>query len=58
VPLLHTAHEPSQPSVCELELEFFWMSVEATKALDPEKQLPWADVVHDSVLLVCMGGEL
>ena len=56
--LLHTYLEPCKPGCKELELDFFWQTVDATKQIDPEQKQWWPDVVHDSVGLVCMGGEL
>lgn len=58
MPLLHTANQPSQPSVCELDLEFFWISADIAQKIDPKQERDWNDVVHDSVGMVCMGGEL
>lgn len=58
MPLLHTYLEPCKPSCEELELDFFWQTVDAVKQIDPDLKRVWNDVVHDSVGLVCMGGEL
>lgn len=57
--LLHTYLEPCKPGCEELELDFFWQTVDATMLIEPmDAERNWTDVVHDSVGLVCMGGEL